>query len=423
MRIRNRRAGISLTFKSIAATASLLAILGAAAWEERAEAQAQAPAPAEQPQPPDAGRDTRAKAGRARARNRAGAPVAPEKARAKAADPLARPGGAAAAGKNAGLAPGTFHYAFKILSFDESTTLASSYYPARPMSEDAPVVLLVHEGGRSRKDFSDPISEIKGQGLADHLQSLGFAVLSLDLRGQGQNPRRNLTPDDREQLVQDVQAGYQFLVDRHNRGELNVAKLAVLGMGAGANLVAAWAAQPGAAVMNEGRPSDLNALVLISPYASGGGYKLGTPVAAIANEIPILVLAGEDDKTSKEPVESISRVVEQNRLGRVTLFPSALHGYKLLRLEPKVTGAIVRFLEGAVKARTIEWEPGYNLNPVAITDIQTIANSNGRDDENRRSRTPEKTKARTKAGAKEQPREPNDAPKKPAADRNAPNDN
>ena len=78
--------------------------------------------------------------------------------------------------------------------------------------------MLIHESGRSRKDFEEPVLDLKGQGLAEHLQELGYAVLSLDLRGQGQNTRRALAVSDRPRLVEDLQAAYYFLVDRHNRG-------------------------------------------------------------------------------------------------------------------------------------------------------------------------------------------------------------
>ena len=40
-------------------------------------------------------------------------------------------------------------------------------------------------------------------------------------------------------MVDDLQAAYQFLVDRHNRGKLNLAKFGVLALGEGANLAAA----------------------------------------------------------------------------------------------------------------------------------------------------------------------------------------
>ena len=119
------------------------------------------------------------------------------------------------------------------------------------------------------------VQELKGQGLAEHLQELGYAVFSMDLRWQGQNPRRALTADERPKLMEDLQAGYFFLVDRHNRGDLNLGKLGVVALGDGANLAAAWAIQPGAAITIEGRPSDLNALALISPNPEGFRIRAG----------------------------------------------------------------------------------------------------------------------------------------------------
>ena len=64
------------------------------------------------------------------------------------------------------------HYTFRLRSFD-GTPLAASYYPSR-LGNSAPVVMLIHEMGRSRKDFEDPVQELKGQGLAAHLQGLGL---------------------------------------------------------------------------------------------------------------------------------------------------------------------------------------------------------------------------------------------------------
>jgi hypothetical protein len=235
--------------------------------------------------------------------------------------------------------------------------------------------MLIHEMGRSRKDFDDTVQELKGQGLAEHLQGLGYAVLSMDLRWQGQNPRRALAFNERPKLMEDVQAGYFFLVDRHNRGDLNLAKLGVIGLGDGGNLVLAWAFQPGAAVTIEGRPGDLSALALISPNPEGFGYVLGHVVASLAPRVPLLLLAGERDKASKDAVQSVRQLVERSRLNKVEFFPSSLHGYKLLRLEPKVTSVLFHFLEVSLKNRPVEWEPEYNLTPVTFGDVQVVQNN------------------------------------------------
>jgi hypothetical protein len=252
--------------------------------------------------------------------------------------------------------------------------------------------MLIHETGRSRKDFEDPVQELKGQGLAAHLQGLGYAVLSMDLRWQGQNPRRAITVDERPKLLEDLQAAYFFLVDRHNRGDLNLEKLGVIALGDGANLVAAWATQPGAAITIEGKPSDLSALALISPNPEGSGYILARGLVALAPRVPLLLIAGERDNASKDAVQSVRQTVQRVRLSKIELFPSALRGYKLLRLEPKITSALFHFLETTLKNRPVEWEPKYNLTPVTFGDPQLVKND--RQVEN------------TKNNAKEAPKNP-----------------
>ena len=217
---------------------------------------------------------------RGRIRNQGGAPL--KKVRPDAGDPLAKADGADAKGKAKAAGAGTYHYTFKLHSFD-GNPLAASFYPSK-LSQTAPVIMLIHEANRSRKDFEEPVAELKGAGLAEHLQEEGYAVFSMDLRGQGQNPRRVLSASDRSIMAEDLQAAYVFLLDRHNRGDFNLAKLGVIAVGEGANLAAAWAYQPGAAGSTEGRPSDLNALVLISPFPEGSGYTLARILPSLAPE-------------------------------------------------------------------------------------------------------------------------------------------
>jgi pimeloyl-ACP methyl ester carboxylesterase len=328
---------------------------------------------------------------RGRIRNQGGAPL--KKARPEAGDPLANAAGVGEPkGKNrAGVPePGTFHYTFRLHSFDGSP-LAASFYPSK-LGSTAAVILLIHEANRSRRDFEEAVTELKGVGLAEHLQQEGYAVLSMDLRGQGQNPRRVLTANDRLLLVEDLQAAYFFLLDRHNRGDFNVAKLSVVGLGEGANLAVAWADKPGAAVSTEGRATDLSAMVLISPFPVGSGNVLSHVLSSLAPRLTLALLAGSKDNASKDAVESVRRMVERIRLNKIELFPSPLHGYKLMRLEPKVTTAITRFLESAVKLRPTDWEPRYNLMPVTVSEILTVRHATT-------SARPEPKKAQAKAAA------------------------
>jgi pimeloyl-ACP methyl ester carboxylesterase len=333
--------------KSCAALALMLALVGLLM------------AQAQPPQRP-------ARKARGQVRDQGGAPLPKEKAKLDAADPLGKAAPAAAGP----LAPGTYHFTFRLHAFD-GAPLAASYYRSK-LGSTAPVVLLIHESGRSRKDFDDPVLELKGQGLSEHLQGLDYAVLSLDLRGQGQNPRHALARGERPRIIEDLQAAYFFLVDRHNRGELNLSKLGVIALGDGANLATAWAFQPGAAVTTEGHPSDLSGLVLISPMPEGFGYLIRSVMPSLATRIPMLLMAGERDNASKEAIQGVRPLVERGRLNKIELCPSSLHGYKLLRLEPKVTSTLVHFLDSTLKNRAVAWEPQYNLLPVTFTEIQTV---------------------------------------------------
>ena len=184
-----------------------------------------------------------------------------------------------------------------------------------------------------------------------------------------------MTASERPKLIEDLQAGYFFLVDRHNRGDLNLGKLGVVALGDGANLALAWAIQPGAAITIEGRPSDLNALALISPNPEGFGHGLGHGITALASRVPLLLVTGDRDNPSKDAIQSVRQTVQRIRLSKIELFPSALHGYKLLRLEPKVISALTHFLEMSLKNRPVEWEPQYNLTPVTFGDSQFVQNA------------------------------------------------
>ena len=160
------------------------------------------------------------------AKGKAGAPKGdPLKKGAPAGDPLADP---KIIPPNANPVAGTFHYRFKFRAPDDGIALTANYFPSK-LGIKAPVILMVHEKNQSSKDFEDPISDLKGQGLAEYMQAQGYAVMTFDLRGHGANIRGPVEAKDWKRMVDDLQAAYVFLVDRNNRGELNLSQLGVIG--------------------------------------------------------------------------------------------------------------------------------------------------------------------------------------------------
>lgn len=306
------------------------------------------------------------------------------------------------------------------LTNEDGITQGATFYPSRS-GDGAPVVVLVHQGGagHSARDFEEPSEGLKGKSLAEHLQEMDYAVLIPELRpslaavpAHNANPapkaqgkreevaRRELTARELAAVVADLRSAYLYLIDQHNRGELNVGKLGVIGVGDGATLATAWAAAayPSGPIANPGRISDVGALVIVSPTAEAYGLRLAPNLQALAPRLPILMLAGEKDA---ELTKAARPVIERPRLpSKVTTFETKLQGDVLLRYEPKAVEALAKFLEEPVKFRAnSDWEPRYLLSPIAYTDVETISS---------------KDAARKGAAGKDEAPGKKDAAKKPA---------
>jgi len=288
----------------------------------------------------------------------------PKGAVRKAADPMV---------KAAGVGPvWPYHFTLKYLAADRQP-LAATFYPSRA-GANAAVIMLIHDrgSGRSDKDFEEPIEELKGQSFVEYLQEQDYAVLALDLRGHGDNPRRQGDPTAREWAAQmlDLQTAYLFLVDRNNRRELNLSKFGVLAVGDGANLALHWAASSNGAVASEGRISDIGAMVLVTPADEAIGLRLLTALRPLAPRLPILYIAGTRDPDLTKAAEEI---LGRHRMSKVLKIDSRLPGDKLLRFEPKLASTIAKFLDDPIKFRpNSEWEPRYLLNPVAYGELELI---------------------------------------------------
>ena len=293
--------------------------------------------------------------------------------------------------------PGSFHYRLK-LHTGHDVTLTAAYYPGKP-DTSTPVVLLIHEKERSHKDFEDPIAELKNGRLALHLQSLGYAVFSFDLRGHGAN-RASRSPARLERCSQRFAGGLFILARSSQPRRVEFVEARGDRVGRGGEPGARWAYLPGGAVSHEGRVTDIAALAFVSPLPEFKGASFGTLMTAAPH--PGRLAGGRARRAVARRREAHPRDGRTTRANRVELFPSSLHGYKLLRLEPKATAGLLRFLEANVELKAAEWEPRYNLSPITYNDIEVVRHVKPADANKVKAKEKEKEKEKEKDAAREE---------------------
>ena len=215
----------------------------------------------------------------------------------------------------------------------DGVLLHATYYgPAQ--GRKAPIAVLMGDQDESRAVL---------ESLALHLQSprssdeeadkksepLSWAVLAVDLRGQGDSVHQR-HPSGRTQdlnnlklsravltaMIQlDMEAVRRELVDRNDTGEINLNRLAYVGVGMGA-LVATNAAAVDWSVqrLNASKQGeDVKALVLISPPWSlkGVGVLNALRQPGVRSEVATLLLYGKENRRSATDAERIHKLLEK----------------------------------------------------------------------------------------------------------------
>ena len=179
----------------------------------------------------------------------------------------------------------------------DGTPLAASYYPAVQARHHHARGPAGPREGPLEQGLRGPDRRAQGAGAAEHLQGLRLRrARASTSAATGPTPAGPLTDRDWRTMVDDLQAAYQFLVDRHNRGELNLAKLGVVGAGRGGEPGRGLGVQPGGASRARGGPATSAAWSWSRPLADGEGSGFARSMPPLAPRIPILLMAGERDK-------------------------------------------------------------------------------------------------------------------------------
>lgn len=192
----------------------------------------------------------------------------------------------------------------------DSDQLAGLYW--EPPHSLAPAVLLLPMLGHGKEDWVP---------LATELNRQGYGVLALDFREQGRS--------NREQLLADVRAGFDFL---REQAKVDAARLGLIGASIGANAALNFAAA---------EPL-VRVVVLLSP---GLNYRGVTTEPALRDYgvRPLLLVAAEADLTSATAVRRLAQRAQGEAV--VKLYPGEAHGTELFAAGVPLTEEVLGFLK------------------------------------------------------------------------------
>ena len=230
-------------------------------------------------------------------------------------------------------------------------------------------LIMIHGWGGQGSEYSY---------LAAGLQTLGHATIVPDLRGHGRSTGRrfpngdikvtkyddrNFTPQERGNMIWDIEACKKFLMEKNDAEEVNIEMLCVVGAELGSIIALNWAAMdwswPQTPYVKQGQ--DVKALVLLSPRQTIERLKATDALAhpAVSQRLSLLIAVGKNDRKSFSEADRIYDRIERirpeppddrmERLRKKDLFLSqadtTLQGTKLLGRALPVNGYIVEFIK------------------------------------------------------------------------------
>lgn len=256
----------------------------------------------------------------------------------------------------------------KALLTEDNFELKITYFKST-MKKSAPVAILLHGGKKgNRRNWTG------AKGIASYLQEKGgFAVVAVDLRGHGDSvlPKRSeLRKNDYQNMVMyDMQAVKEFLLEEHQKGDLNVNKIGIVACDFSASVAmvfaeADWEREPyddsTTPEQRTPRGQDVQALVLVSPDLTTPGLAASKSVAAIrGRDIPVMIGTSEknahDLSAAKKLFDSLT--AKKNKEDKVVLkrYPEDYRGMDLVLKDVQTQHDIVDFLDKHVKSFDSTW--------------------------------------------------------------------
>ncbi|GIX03970.1 MAG: hypothetical protein KatS3mg113_0976 [Planctomycetaceae bacterium] len=270
----------------------------------------------------------------------------------------------------------------KTLTTRDGELLRCTYFPSSA-GKEAPVAIMLHGRNGNRQIWQVPIGNAPS--FAQALQSNDFAVLTIDLRGHGENltataPAANkkaeavkLTPRHYQAMVaEDLEAAKRFLLEEHEKGKLNISKLAIVAADFSAVLALAyteldWSKKPydDAPIPAQRTPrgQDVRALVLLSPDSTVPGINPKGGIELIRNlkgRITVFIAVGTKDHLDKGAAKRFAEQLTFKETGGTPYvflqeYDARFRGTDLLGKQLGVESHMYKFLDDQVKKFEFPW--------------------------------------------------------------------
>lgn len=201
----------------------------------------------------------------------------------------------------------------------DAVKIAADYYsPTVPGNSG---IILVHMNPATRSSWKD---------FAPLLQTAGYQVLAIDLRGHGDSgggDYRKFSDPQYQASIADLDAAADFLKAR------GVVNLAVVGASIGANLALEYLSK------NPGT----KAAVLLSPGLNYRGIKTPPLAAAVTDKNKFLLIGADDDQDNLGT--TCAALAKQLGAAQKICFATGGHGTNLFAAHPELMNQIVTFID------------------------------------------------------------------------------
>ena len=206
----------------------------------------------------------------------------------------------------------------------DGVQLVGTYYPSTVGKEAVPVMII--------QDLDEDRKTLHPLALA--LQEQGCAVITLDVRGQGDSnkyvkklPGKNdviekpigklaINKETLRRMVEiDIETFKRFLNRQNNDGKLNVRKLCLVGVGGSGSALATAYANLDCSWASQGQGADVRALALVSPRLKSGLASMPTPLPKNLKDLAVYMWYGEEDRLVSKEGEAIAKMFRLQRPG------------------------------------------------------------------------------------------------------------